>query len=191
MENILGTPPPDPPADVPQIESAQETLPDASFREQLELHRTKPICASCHQHMDPLGFGFENFDAIGRWRETDGGAAINAVIKWNELAIDSPRAFREALAGKGTEFVRTVTEKLFSYALGRGVNYYDAPTVRQLVRDLERDDYRWSSLVFGIIRSAPFQQRRVSESVAPAPIPAADACAAGGGLSCGRDGRQG
>ena len=189
LETLLGAPPPAPPPNVPPLEESDGSGAPTSLREKMEQHRSNPVCASCHQQMDPLGFAMEHFDAIGRWRETDGGAAINAVIKWNELAIDSPRAFREALAGKGTEFVRTVTEKLFSYALGRGVNYYDAPTVRQLVRDLERDDYRWSSLVLGIIRSAPFQQRRVSESVAP--IPAADACAAGGGRSCGRDGRQG
>ena len=133
--------------------------------------------------MDQLGSAMEHFDASGRWRETDGGAVIKATIDWDDQRIENPRAFREALLGQGTEFLRTVTEKLFSYALGRGVNYYDASTIRQLVRDLERDEYRWSSLVLGIVKSAPFQMRRVSDSVEP--VPAADVCAAGGTDSCG------
>ena len=108
-----------------------------------------------------LGFAMEHFDAIGRWRETDGGAAINATIELDGATIDSLRGFREALLSQGDEFVRTVTDKLLTYALGRGVDYYDAPTVRRLVRQLKQDDYRWSSLVQGIVASEPFQKRRV------------------------------
>ena len=183
LETLLGAPPPPPPPNVPPLEENNETGTPTSLREKMEQHRSNPVCASCHVRMDQLGFAMENFDAIGRWRETDGGAVIKATIDWDGKRIESPQAFREALLGQGTEFLRTVTEKLFSYALGRGVNYYDAPTIRQLVRDLERDEYRWSSLVLGIVKSAPFQMRRVSDSVEP--VPAADVCAAGGTDSCG------
>ena len=129
----------------------------------MEQHRSNPVCASCHAKIDPLGFAMEHFDAIGRWRETDGGAAIDATIEWDDQTIDNPRAFREALLGRGTEFLRTVTEKLLTYALGRGVSYADAPTVRQLVREMADDEYRWSSLVLGIVSSAPFQMRRAAD----------------------------
>ncbi len=115
--------------------------------------------------MDPLGFALENFDAIGRWREEDDGAPIDSSITWRGTDVDSPGAFREALLRQGEdELVRTIAEKLLTYALGRGVNYLDAPTVRQLVRDAARDDYRWSSLLLGIVRSAPFQQRIVRDA---------------------------
>ena len=110
--------------------------------------------------IDPLGFALEHFDAIGQWRETDGGAPINATIDWQGRTVDSPRAFREALLGRGTTFVNTVAEKLLTYALGRGLDYRDAPTVRQLVRDLAANDYRWSSLIEGIAGSTPFRMRQ-------------------------------
>ena len=129
----------------------------------MEQHRNSPVCASCHARMDPLGFAMEHFDAIGRWRETDGGAAIDATITWQDDTIDSPRAFREALLSSGDEFVRTVTEKLLTYALGRGVDYYDWPTIRQIVRTLEAEDYGWSSLIGAIVRSDPFRMRRAPE----------------------------
>ena len=183
LETLLGAPPPPPPPNVPPLEENDETDTPTSLREKMEQHRSNPVCASCHVRMDQLGFAMEHFDAIGRWRETDGGAVIKATIDWDGQRIESPQAFREVLLGQGTEFLRTVTEKLFSYALGRGVNYYDAPTIRQLVRDLERDEYRWSSLVLGIVKSAPFQMRRVPDSVEP--VPAADVCAVGGTDSCG------
>ena len=135
----------------------------------MEQHRNNPVCSSCHSRMDPLGFALEHFDAIGQWRETDGGAEINSTITLDDATLDSPKAFREALLGQGNEFVRTVTEKLLTYALGRGVDYSDAPTVRQLVRDLAQNDYRWSSLVLGIVNSTPFQMRRASRPDGSAP----------------------
>ena len=164
LETLLGAPPPPPPPNVPPLEEDAAGASPTSLREKMEQHRSNPVCASCHSEMDQLGFALEHFDAIGRWRETDGGAAINATVEWAERTIDSPRAFREALAGKGNEFVRTVAEKLLTYALGRGLTHHDAPTVRQLVRDLERNDYRWSSLVLGIVESVPFQMRRVPDA---------------------------
>tara|TARA_B100001123_G_scaffold379528_1_gene448528 strand:- start:39 stop:407 length:369 start_codon:yes stop_codon:yes gene_type:complete len=114
--------------------------------------------------MDPLGFAMEHFDAIGRWRETDGGAAINSTITLSDAVIDHPRAFREALLSDGdNEFVRTVTEKLLTYALGRGIAYYDAPTIRRITRVLKDHDYRWSSLVTAVVASEPFQKRRAPD----------------------------
>ena len=163
LENMLGAPPPPPPPNVPPLAESDRSNP-TSLRERMEQHRSSPVCASCHTRMDPLGFAMEHFDAVGRWRETDGGAEINATIELDGQTIDSPRAFREALLDTGDEFVRTVTEKLLIYALGRGVDYYDAPTIRQIVRDLARDDYRWSALVTGIVASQPFQMRRAPDA---------------------------
>ena len=165
LENLLGAPPPPPPPNVPPLAENDRQQP-TSLRERMELHRASPVCASCHARMDPLGFALEHFDAIGRWRETDGGAEINATITWKGETIDSPRAFREALLASGDEFILTVIEKLMTYALGRGVDYYDAPTIRRIARELARDDYRWSSLVLGIVESDSFQMRRAPEDAA-------------------------
>ena len=165
LENLLGAPPPPPPPNVPPLAESDRQQP-TSLRERMEQHRASPVCASCHARMDPLGFALEHFDAIGRWRENDGGAQINATITWKGDTIDSPRAFREALLASGDEFIRTVTEKLMTYALGRGVDYYDAPTIRRIVRDLARDEYHWSSLVLGIVASEAFQMRRAPDDVA-------------------------
>ena len=165
LENLLGAPPPPPPPNVPPLAESDRRQP-TSLRERMEQHRASPVCASCHARMDPLGFALEHFDAIGRWRENDGGAQINATITWKGDTVDSPRAFREALLASGDEFIRTVTEKLMTYALGRGVDYYDAPTIRRIVRDLARDDYRWSSLVLGVVGSESFQMRRAPDDAA-------------------------
>ncbi len=164
LENLLGAPPPPPPPNVPPLEEDEAGAAPTSLREKMEQHRRNPVCASCHTEMDQLGFAMEHFDAIGQWRETDRGAAIDATIEWAERTIGSPRAFREALAGKGQEFVRTVAEKLLTYALGRGLTYHDAPAVRRLVRALDASDYRWSSLVRGIVESAPFRMRRLPDT---------------------------
>jgi hypothetical protein len=168
LETLLGAPPPPPPANVPPLKENDGKSTPASLRERMEQHRKSAVCASCHATMDPLGFALENFNAIGKWREDDDGAAINSTITLKGATIDSPQAFREALLRQGDEFTRTVTEKLLTYALGRGLDYTDAPTVRQLVRDASRNDYRWSSLVLGIVGSAPFQQRIV-RAVEPQP----------------------
>ena len=163
LETLLGSPPPPPPANVPPLAENDQRNP-TSLRERMEQHRSSPVCASCHRRMDPLGFAMEHFDAIGRWRETDGGAEINSAITLSGITIDSPRTFREALLAEGdNEFVRTVAEKLLTYALGRGVDYYDAPTIRRITRDLQQDDYRWSSLVTAIVTSNPFQRRRAPD----------------------------
>ena len=162
LENILGAPPPAPPPNVPPLEENDPAGEPTSLRAKMEQHRGNPVCASCHAMIDPLGFALEHYDAIGRWRETDRGAPINATIDWRGQTIDSPRAFREALLGRGATFVDTVAEKLLTYALGRGLNYRDAPTVRQLVRDVAGDGQRWSSLITGIVTSTPFQMRQAA-----------------------------
>ncbi|MEO2194964.1 MAG: DUF1592 domain-containing protein [bacterium] len=167
LETLLGAPPPPPPPNVPPLAENDRRQP-TSLRERMEQHRASPVCASCHARMDPLGFAMEHFDAIGRWRESDGGAEINATITWKGDTIDSPRALREALLASGDEFMRTVTEKLMTYALGRGVDYYDAPVLRAIVRELDRSDDRWSSLILGIVTSDPFQMRRASDAEAVA-----------------------
>ena len=159
LEALLGAPPPPPPPNVPPLPESDRRQP-TSLRERMEQHRSSPVCASCHTRMDPLGFAMEHFDAIGRWRESDGGAEINATVTLNGATIDSPRAFREALLASGNEYARTVTEKLMIYALGRGVDFYDAPIIRRIVRGLEADDFRWSSLVLGVATSEPFLLRR-------------------------------
>ena len=162
LETLLGAPPPPPPPNVPPLAENDRRRP-TSLRERMEQHRSSPVCASCHARMDPLGFAMEHFDAIGRWRDSDGGATINATITWQDETIDSPRAFRHALLDSGDEFIRTVTEKLMTYALGRGVDYYDWPTIRRIVGSLAVDDYRWSSLISGIVKSDPFRMRRAPD----------------------------
>ncbi len=175
LANVLGAPPPPPPPGVPPLKQNDGKSKPASLRERMEQHRTNSVCASCHANMDPLGFALEHFNAIGKWRENDEGAPINSAITLRGANVDSPQAFREALLRQGDEFVRTVVEKLLTYALGRGLDYTDAPTVRQLMRDASGDNYRWSSLLLGIVGSAPFQQRiaRGGEPQQPAATSAA------------------
>ncbi len=160
LENLLGTPPPPPPPNVPPLKENDGKSKPVALRERMEEHRKNTVCASCHSRMDPLGFALEHFDATGKWRENDQGAEINSTISWAGRTVDSPKTFREALLSRNDEFIRTVAEKLLTYALGRGVNYPDAPTIRQIARDLAKNDYRWSALVAGIVNSTPFQARR-------------------------------
>jgi mono/diheme cytochrome c family protein len=164
LENILATPPPAPPPNVPSLESSNKDNKPLSVREMLEMHRANPVCASCHARMDPLGLSLENFDAIGQWRTTDAGHPIDASgVLLDGTKIDGPRQLRQALMAQKTQFVRAVTEKLLTYALGRGLEYYDAPTVRAIDRSAAADDYRWSSLILAIVESAPFQMRIAGE----------------------------
>ena len=169
LENLLGAPPPPPPPDVPELEEEDGGALPTTIRERMAQHRASPACATCHATIDPMGFALENFDAVGRWRSHEPGAPtpIDASGTFPDgRAFDGPAAFREALleAPWGTEFVNTVTEKLMTYALGRGLDYYDAPVIRQVLRDAEPGGYRWSSLILGIVESPPFQMRRASET---------------------------
>lgn len=174
LENILGTPVPPPPPDVPPLKGNQEGQKPKTMREQMAEHRANPVCASCHKAMDSIGFAMENFDAVGAWRTTDAGNPIDAS---GELAdgtkIDGVVSLRNALVSRPDMFAGTLTKKLLIYALGRGLDYRDMPTVRAIVRDASRNDYRFSSLVLGVVNSTPFQMRMASEDKDAAPIQSA------------------
>jgi hypothetical protein len=160
LENILAAPMPAPPANVPSLESSNKDNKPLSVREMLEMHRASPACAGCHARMDPLGLSLENFDAIGQWRTTDAGHAIDASgVLLDGTKVDGPTPLRHALLAQQTQFAKAVTEKLLTYALGRGLEYYDAPAVRTIDRSAAADNYRWSSLILGVVKSAPFQMR--------------------------------
>ena len=164
LENILGTPPPEPPPNVPPLEDTkgggQKIL---TLREQMTMHRKNEPCASCHKLMDPIGFALENFDADATWRTKqggDGGVVIDASAElWDGTKVNGPVELRKALVGFSPQFVRMITEKLMTYGVGRGVEYYDMPVIRSIVRDAEKNNYRFSSLLLGVIESAPFQMR--------------------------------
>jgi hypothetical protein len=168
LENILGTPPAAPPPDVEGFKENKDGEKAKSVREIMEQHRSKSTCNACHGIMDPLGFALENFDAIGEWRAQDrwAGTPIDAsgqLIDGTKIA--GPVDLRNALMRRPAQFAQTVTEKLMTYALGRSVESYDMPAVRAIVRDAARDNYRFSSIVKGIVRSAPFQMRKTAEDV--------------------------
>jgi mono/diheme cytochrome c family protein len=163
LENILGTPPAAPPPDVEAFQENKDGEKAKTIRAIMEQHRSKPTCNACHGVMDPLGFALENFDAIGEWRSQDrwAGTPIDASGELIDgTKVSNPADLRKALLKRSPQFVQTLTEKLMTYALGRSVDYYDMPTVRQIVRDAARDNYRFSSLVTGIVKSAPFQMRK-------------------------------
>ncbi|HEX7796764.1 MAG TPA: DUF1592 domain-containing protein, partial [Vicinamibacterales bacterium] len=166
LDVLLGAPPPPPPPNVPPLKENKPGAKPAALRERMEQHRNSPVCSSCHARMDPLGFALEHYDAVGRFRRADGGAAIDSNIKFNGVTVNSTKEFRDALLSQGDEVVRTVAEKLLTYALGRGLTYHDAPLVRQLVHSLQQNDYRWSSLVVGIVKSPQFQMRGAAEAAA-------------------------
>ena len=165
LSHMLGAPPPPPPPDVPALPDRGEGGRPASVRQRLEQHRENPVCANCHAPMDPLGFALEHFDAIGKWRATgEGGGPIDASGVFPDgTGFEGLAGLKAMLLERHEHFVWTVTEKLATYALGRGLEYYDMPAVREIVRDAADDDYTWSSLVLGIVESTPFQMRR-SES---------------------------
>jgi hypothetical protein len=169
LENVLGTPPPPPPPDVPALsENDDKDSAPLSVRERMELHRSNPVCASCHRVMDPLGFALENFDAIGRWRSTNaaGQAIDTAGTLANGIAVNGPISLREALIEDPEVFTTTAVRKLLTYALGRGVEYYDAPAVRQIVRGAKAENYSWSALIAGVVNSSPFQMRSAANQSA-------------------------
>jgi len=170
LANILGTPVPPPPPDVPSLKETGENGKPASVRERLEQHRRNPVCSSCHSQMDPLGFALENFDAVGKWRDrAEGGTPVDATAALPSGArFQGLSGLRDVLLARREQFVRTVTEKLLTYALGRGVEYYDLPVVRRIVRDAA-PDYRWSAIISGITASTPFQMRLAEPGNGKAP----------------------
>ena len=162
LENLLGMPPPPPPANVPPLDEDRDGGAGLPMRERMAQHRANPACAACHQLMDPAGLAMENFDAIGRWRERD--AARRPIDVSGSLPggheFEGVGGLRQALLARPELFVRTMTEKLLTFALGRGVDHADAPAVRQILREAARNDNRFSSLVLAVVESTPFQMRR-------------------------------
>ena len=164
LENILGTPPPEPPPNVPALEDTKgESGKVLTLREQMTLHRASPTCAGCHKIMDPIGFALENFDADASWRSKqggDGGTPIDVKVKlYDGQDVNGPVGLRNALLRYSPQFVRMFIEKMMTYAIGRGLEFTDMPTVRAIAHDVEKDDNRLSAIVLGVVRSAQFQMR--------------------------------
>jgi mono/diheme cytochrome c family protein len=161
LENLLGTSPPSPPPNVPVLKATNEAGSVLSMRDRMVQHRANPVCAGCHAIMDPLGLSLENLDAVGQARTLgESSQAIDASGALpGGMTFTGPAGLKQALLTKSDEFVTTVTEKLLTYALGRGLEYHDAPSVRAIVRDAARRDYRFSALILGVVQSAPFQMR--------------------------------
>jgi hypothetical protein len=159
LENLLGGPPPEPPPNVPALETSNDGK-QLTMREAMAMHRENPACRVCHAAMDPIGFSLENYDAVGKWRTQFAGQAIDASgLLPDGNTFDGPDGLRGLLLERPDDFVGTITEKLMRFALGRSLEYYDMPEVRGIVRAAREDDYRWSSVILGVIKSAPFQMR--------------------------------
>lgn len=159
LTNVLGIPPTPPPPNVPALKENGDGK-KLSLRERMEQHRADAVCAGCHKVMDPVGFALENFDAVGQWRTVDDGSPIDpSGTLFNGAKVDGPAALRQMLADHGDVFVGVMTEKLLTYALGRGVQYYDMPAVRKIVHDAGAHDFRFSSLVLGNVESVPFEMK--------------------------------
>ena len=160
LENILGTSAPLPPPNVPALPEDATSAKVVSVREKMEAHRKNPVCASCHKIMDPIGFSLENFDLTGKWRSTDAGIPIDSSSQMVDgTKLSGPASLRLALLSRSDVFVSTLTEKLMTYAVGRGLKYYDMPAVRAITRAAGRNDDHFSSIVLGIVKSAPFQMK--------------------------------
>ncbi len=157
LANLLGAPPAEPPADVPALKEAGTDGAPRSLRERMEVHRKNPVCASCHMRMDPLGFSLENFDATGKWRvESDGAPIDSAASMPDGTAFEGVKGLRSLLVSHRQDFARTLSGKLLAYAVGRGLESYDLPAVRTIARAAEKNDYRWSAIISGIVTSTPF-----------------------------------
>ena len=176
LNNILGSPPPDPPPNVPALSDQKTQAKMKTMRERMAQHRANPGCASCHTMIDPAGFALENFDAIGRWRTVD--ESFNPIDPSGALPDGSEfksfAEFRAALASRPERFAFTFTEKLLTYALGRGLEYYDMPAVRKILADSGPGGYRIQSIVLGIVNSYPFRYRRAHDAPQPSPTAAGD-----------------
>ena len=164
LENLLGTPPPPPPANVPDLKDHGEDGAKLSLRQQMEKHRANPACAACHAKLDPLGFALENFDGVGKWRTQDAKTVIDPSGALPDgTRFSGPAGLRKVLLNRRDEFVGALTAKLLTYALGRGLEYYDQPAVRAIAREAEHDDYRLSAIIMAVAESPPFQMRRSRE----------------------------
>jgi hypothetical protein len=158
LEQILNSPPPPPPPDVPELPETKQLT--GSLRKVMEQHRENALCASCHRRMDPIGFAFENYDAVGAWREQDGGFSVDpSGVLPDGQSFQGPAELKVILKGKKDVFTRCLTEKVLTYALGRGLEYYDRCAVDAILEALDQNDDRLSSLVVAVAKSEPFQMR--------------------------------
>jgi hypothetical protein len=165
MTNVLGMSPPDPPADVPPLPPAKQdatgNVKVPTMRQKMLDHRVRADCVQCHRMMDPIGFALENFDAVALWRSTDEGTPIDASDQlFDNTRVDGPVALRAWLMGYSDQFVAVFAEKLLTYALGRGLDTYDKPAVRAVLKSASLRGYRFSDIVMGIVKSVPFQMRK-------------------------------
>ena len=168
MEVLMGTPPPPPPPGIPALEETPEAVGGRMLttRERMEAHRANPTCNACHRFMDPIGLSLDNYDVTGRWRIRENGMKLDTRGElYDGTPIDSPKALNEALVSRPIPLLRTFTRNLMAYALGRRVEYYDQPTVRAIVREAARNDYRMSSFILGVVKSDAFQMQRVGAFV--------------------------
>jgi Protein of unknown function (DUF1588)/Protein of unknown function (DUF1585) len=160
LENILNAPPPPPPPNVPSLDATSAGT-SATLRQVLEQHRANPVCSSCHTRMDPLGFSLENYDAVGSWRDKDGKFPVDSSgVLPDGRTFQGPEGLKSVLRADKDAFASALTSKLLAYGLGRGVESFDQPAIRQIVSRLPADDYRFSSLVLEIVNSSPFQMQR-------------------------------
>ena len=161
LDNLLGTPPPPPPQDAGVLPADDKSAAGLSLREQLEVHREKPSCAGCHEKIDPLGFGLENFDAIGRWRSKDinGNPVDSLAVLPGDITFDKPSQLKELLLGNDELFLKNITRRMLGYALGRPLEYYDEPVVAEIARELRDNEYKSHTLILAIVNSHPFQNR--------------------------------
>ena len=161
LANILGTPPPDPPAEVPELAAAQKESPQGTLKEQLALHRKNPSCAICHRQMDPLGLGLENFDAVGRWRDLDNGKKIDPRGSLpNGDKFNNPLELVAVIGHRQEEFCRALAGKMLTYATGRGLQYYDRCAVDDIIKRMDEGGNRFSVLVTEVVLSDPFRKKR-------------------------------
>jgi hypothetical protein len=169
MENLLGTPPPPPPPDVPELAEGGAEL-KGTLKQRMEQHRSNAACAVCHTRMDAIGFGLENFDAIGAWRDKDGPHVIDASGELSAgRSFNGPEELKKLLAAKPGLFVRCLTDRMLTYALGRGLEEYDECTIERIAGAVEKNEYRFSSLVIEIVKSEAFQKKRGAHTVGQAP----------------------
>ena len=163
LENILAAPPPPPPPDIPALNDAKNGKL-LSVREQMEMHRANPVCASCHNKMDPLGFSLENYDAVGAWRTSFAGKPIDAsAVLPDGTKFEGPAGLQSILMSRKEQFIEALTERMMTYGLGRGVEYYDMPAIREVRDRARRDDYRMNAIIMGIVQSVPFVMKRIPE----------------------------
>jgi len=171
LQNLLGTPPPPPPPDVPPLKEKGADIANLTMRQRMEAHRTVAVCANCHGRMDPIGFALDNFDGIGKFRTTEGKNPLDVSgALLDGTKFQGPAELRKVLLSRSDQFVYTVTERLLTYALGREADFYDAPAIRKILRDSTASNYRWSTLISGIVRSTPFQMRKTPEPAATADL---------------------